>query len=114
MNLFPFVRSGCVVLQALGLFTVLAVSGGCATPPVEEQAVQVEVLDSWFVRVKEERLARDEFIYRIRGQCREAKADGRPPPPVVLRWEALDDPRVGRDLMNQLLLAGVKNVTLGS
>ena len=93
----------------------MAVSAGCATtPPVVDQAVQVEVLDSWFVRVDGERLARDEFTFRMRGQCRRAKREGRPPPAVVVRWEALDDPKVGRELMNQLLLAGVKNVTLGS
>ncbi len=96
------------------LLALLVLSGSCTTTPDLGHTMQVEVLDEWFVRVDGDRLARDEFVFRIRGRCRQAKAAGSPPPSVLLTWGALKDQKAGRELMNQLLLAGVKSVTLGS
>lgn len=96
------------------LLALLVLSGSCTTTSDLGHTMQVEVLDEWFVRVDGDRLARDEFVFRIRGRCRQAKAAGSPPPSVLLTWAALADQKAGRELMNQLLLAGVKSVTLGS
>jgi len=113
MNVYAYPRnrplSGRSVLLAL-----LVLSGSCTTTPDLGHTMQVEVLDEWFVRVDGDRLARDEFVFRIRGRCRQAKTAGSPPPSVLLTWGALKDQKAGRELMNQLLLAGVKSVTLGS
>lgn len=107
----------------LPLLALALVLGSCGTAPVAESGnpLRVEIIDRWFVLLRPPGkgvdgrvLARDEFIFQMRGQCRQAKAEGHPPPAVELMWNDVGYQRIGKDLMNQLLLAGVTSVTLGS
>lgn len=93
-----------VLLLACSL--ALSLTMGCATTVTE--TMQVEVLDQWFVRVDGERMARDEFVFQIRGKCRSAKASGSQVPVMQLNWESPQTRRIGMDLMKELHLAGAK------
>ena len=111
----------CRPRRGLPLLALALMFGGCGTTPGSQgNSLRVEILDAWFVlsrhpgKVDGQRLARDEFIYQIRGQCRRAKAEGQPSPAVELIWYDVKYRKIGKDLMNQLLLAGVASVTLGS
>ena len=112
----------CRPRRGLPLLALALMFGGCGTTPVSQgNSLRVEILDAWFVLsrhpgkgVDGQRLARDEFVYQIRGQCRRAKAEGQPSPAVELIWYDVKYRKIGKDLMNQLLLAGVASVTLGS
>lgn len=118
-------------MTSVPMFRPLAIAGvaavllaGCGTPaddygapryPPARGPLEVEILDAWFVSVEGERLARDEFVYRMREDCRAWTAQQRSAPPVWLTWaDGVERGRVVRDLIEQLQLAGVRKVRAGS
>jgi hypothetical protein len=104
--------------------TLAALLAGCSAPPPGVEAdlyplargpLEVEILDAWFVRVEERRLAREEFVYSMRTRCRAWAADHLAAPHVHLTWaEGFDGRPVALDLIEQLRLAGVRQVRAGS
>jgi hypothetical protein len=82
--------------------------------PSDLELLRVEVLDDWFVRVDGERLARDEFIYRTRVDCR-GRGSESPGLGVMLVWSEDEVPsaEVQSVLRTQLRLAGVEWIFLG-
>ncbi|MCB9888471.1 MAG: hypothetical protein H6836_02755 [Planctomycetes bacterium] len=89
---------------------LLGVAGCAASAPAR---MTVEILDEWFVRVDGERLARDEFVYRMRQRGRDKRGPALPEVRVQCRQVA-ELRVVIRDLTTQLRLAGVKTIELGS
>ena len=111
------------VASSAPLACVLVALAGCSTPgdeiaaeyPPARGPLAVEILDHWFVSVEGERLARDEFVYRMREDCRAWRARKLAPPQILLTWaEGVERGRVVRDLIEQLQLAGVRRVRAGS
>jgi hypothetical protein len=77
--------------------------------------MRIEVLDSWFVRVDGTRLARDEFVYQSRQNGRAWARQKLSPPKVLLTWvEGAAPQAVVDELIDQLHLAGVNSIKLGS
>ena len=79
-------------------------------------ALRVEMLDALFVRVDGERLAHDEFVYRMRIDCAAWKRRGERAPDVSLSAAPAGEGTAEalRSLMQQLRLAGVSKINVGA
>ena len=102
-------------LLGIGLWACAAEPDPSDTRRPARGRMTVAILDPWFVDVDGERVAIDEFLYRMRESCRAWSADGKAAPPVLITWEEADlGVTTWPELKRQLRLAGVTRIDVGA